>query len=154
MIGECTAASPARMGVSSRTRLLWSVTRVLSLSSCQFVRLLPPLSTVQPRVFFKKQKTHTVLNCTYFHSRSPFAHHFTPVLPTLLGRPRPPPTLSRRTEPLWVHSGQRVPWYHLKAARLLGLTGANHGPLITVFVARIGDQNQYNKLLGNLRITV
>ena len=44
----------------------------------------------------------TVLNCTYFHSRSPFAHHFSPVLPTLLVRPRPTLSLSG-PEPLWVH---------------------------------------------------
>ena len=35
-------------------------------------------------------KTVLVLYSTYFHPRLPFAHHFPPVPPAPLGRPRPP----------------------------------------------------------------
>jgi hypothetical protein len=78
----------------------------------------------------------------------PFAHHFPPVPPAPLGCPRPRGADQSRSGFI---QGQRGPWYHLSRPSTRPERGI-HGPLV-YSIARIAGQNQYNKLLGNVRIT-
>ena len=90
-----------------------------------------------------------VLYPTYFHSPPPFAHHFPPVPPAPVGRPRPPRADRSRSGFTQGQRGPRVVYATVNVAR-----AGKPRPGPPWFIARIAGQNQYNKLLGNLRITV
>jgi hypothetical protein len=66
-----------------------------------------------------------------------FAHHFPPVPPAPQGRPPPPKANAARGI--------------ISAARLRGQSGELRP---TVICCEVAAKNQYNKLLGNVRITV
>ena len=100
--------------------------------------------SVRTYKFYKSRESHL---STLLYIVSSSAQHFPPVPPAPLGRPRPPGADRSRSGFI---QGQRAPVVLLSRPSTRPERG-NHGPVICCEVA---DKNQYNKLLGIVKITV
>ena len=110
--------------------------------------------SVRTYKFYKSRESH-LSTLLYIFSSS--AQHFPPVPPAPLGRPRPPGAdrsrsgfIQANAPPCYTrYPGTVVPV--LLSRPSTRPERGNHGPVICCEVA---DKNQYNKLLGIVKITV